>query len=145
MKRRGLQLGPRHRRILYTVSSILLITGVSWAWMHRLDEAGELTEAWRRLKPLLLEVHGLIAVGFVLLVGTLLPGHVRRAWHARKNRANGAFFLTVVTLLTLSGYALYYMSSEAGRAATSRFHLWLGLAAPALLIWHVRLGRRSVR
>ena len=145
MKRRGLQLSPRHRRTLYIVSLVLFVSGAAWAWVHRLDEAGRAGDTWRDLKPWLLKVHGFAAMGFVLLLGTLLAGHVRRAWHARKNRANGAFFLTAVGLLTLSGYALYYLGDETWRNATSQFHLWLGFAAPVLLVWHIRSGRRAVR
>jgi uncharacterized membrane protein len=48
-------------------------------------------------------------------------------------------------LLMLSGYALYYLSDENWRARVSNFHLWLGVAAPALLIVHIWLGRRSIR
>jgi hypothetical protein len=80
---------------------------------------------------------------FVLLLGVLLVSHVRRAWHAHKNRKNGGFFLTSVGLLVVSGYMLYYAGSEGFRAALSGFHLWLGVAAPALLFWHVCSGRAA--
>ena len=145
MKRRGLQLSPRHRRMLYAVSLVLFASGAAWGWVHRLDEGGRAGETLRDFKPWLLKVHGFAAVGFVLLLGTLLPNHARRAWHARKNRANGAFFLTAVSLLTLSGYALYYLGDETWRNATSQFHLWLGLAAPVLLFWHIRAGRQATK
>jgi len=143
MKRRGLQLGRRHRWTLYAASLALLLSGAAWAWVHGLDDAGQAGDTLRRLKVWLLKAHGYAAVGFVLLLGTLLSGHVRRAWHARKNRANGAFFLTVISLLTISGYTLYYLGDEEWRSATSQFHLWLGLAAPVLLFWHIRSGRRA--
>ncbi len=145
MKRRRLQLTKGHRLTLYAFSLILLLSGAAWAWMHRLDEAGGTNDAWRNLKPWLLRIHGLGAPFFVLLVGTLLPGHVRRSWHASKNRANGAFFLTTIALLTLSGYALYYLGDEEWRRFTSQFHLWLGLGAPLLLLAHVLIGRRATR
>jgi hypothetical protein len=143
MKRRGLQLGRRHRWTLYGVSLAVFVSGAAWAWADRLQEAGSLT--WAGLKPGLLTVHGLSAVIFVLLLGSLLPGHVRRAWHARKNRLNGAWFLSAVTVLTVSGYALYYLGNEAWRNATAQLHLWLGFVAPGLLFWHIRSGRKATR
>lgn len=143
MKRRGLQLSRRHRWFLHTTSLVLLLTGVAWAWLHRLDEAGNLGDRWRSLKPALMTGHGLMAAGFVLLLGTLLPVHVRHAWHARRNRGNGAFFLTVVSVLTLSGYSLYYLGDETLRARCSDGHLWLGVVSPLLLFWHIWSGRRA--
>jgi hypothetical protein len=145
MKRRGLQLSRRHRATLFAVSAVLLITGALWARLHQLDENAPASEGLRRVNRWLMEMHGLTAVGFVLLLGTLLPGHVRRAWRARKNRGNGAFFLTAVASLTISGYALYYLGDENWRRAASWFHLWLGVAAPLLLFWHIRSGRQITR
>ena len=143
MKRRRLQLSRRHRRTLYAVSIALFLSGVVWAVIHRLDEAGRAGEGLRQWKTGLLQFHGLAAVGFVLLLGTLLPGHIRRAWHAKKNRGNGAFFLTTISVLIVTGYALYYLGNEAWREGFGNAHLWLGVAAPALLVWHVLSGRRA--
>ena len=143
MKRRAFQISPRHRRILHAVSLVLFVSGAAWACVHRLDEQGNAGDALRTFKPWLMKVHGFAAVGFVLLLGTLLPTHVRRAWHARKNRANGAFFLGAMSLLTIFGYALYYLSDETWRNTFSQFHLWLGLSSPLLLFWHIRSGRRA--
>jgi hypothetical protein len=143
MKRRAFQISPRHRGILYVVSLVLLFSGAAWAWVHGLDEQGSAGVTLRNLKPWLMKAHGFAAVGFVLVLGTLLPTHIRRSWHARKNRSHGAFFLGAVSLLSLSGYALYYLGDETWRDAASQFHLWLGLSSPILLVWHIRSGRRA--
>ena len=138
-------MSRRQRLTLYAASLALFLSGISWAWIHHLDEAGRAGDELVRMKSWLIAIHGLSAMIFVLLLGTLLVGHVRRAWHAHKNRANGVFFLGLIALLTLSGYALYYLGDEHVRASVSNFHLWLGVAAPALLIWHIWLGRRATR
>lgn len=143
MKRRGLKLSRRHRLTLYAASLLLFVSGAAWAWANHLDETARASEAVRQFKPSLLKIHGFSAMTFVLLLGTLLPGHVRRAWHARKNRNNGAFFLASIGLLTLSGYALYYIGGEDLRNGVSQFHLWLGLVGPVLLFWHIRTGRKA--
>lgn len=143
MKRRGLQLNRRHRLTVYSASLLLLVSGAAWACADQLDESAQAGETVRQWKPWLLKIHGFSAMAFVLLLGTLLTGHVRRSWHARKNRANGAFFLGAVSVLTISGYALYYLGDETWRNATSQFHLWLGLSSPILLYWHIRSGRRA--
>lgn len=143
MKRRRLQLSRRHRRTLYTVSLALFLSGLAWIVMRRLDEAGRAGDELRHWKTVALQLHGLVGAGFVLLLGTLLPGHTRRAWHAKKNRANGAFFLTAVSVLIVTGYLLYYVGDETWRERLSDTHLWLGLAAPVLLGWHIFSGRRA--
>lgn len=143
MKRRGLQLSVRHRWILYGSCLALFVTGALWAWLHYMDVTGRLGDSWRSLNPWLMKIHGFAAVGFVLVLGTLLPVHVRHSWHAHKNRSNGAFFLGCMVLLILSGYALYYLGDEGSREKTSGFHLWLGMASPCLLILHIWFGRRA--
>ena len=142
MKRRGLQLSRRHRWSLYAVVLVLFLSGVIWIVLHQLDEAGNSQGLWRELKPSLMTVHGLVAAGFVLLFGTLLPVHVRHSWHARRNRANGVFFLSIVSTLTLTGYLLYYLGNERLRAWCSNVHLWLGAVIPLLLVLHIGSGRR---
>jgi len=131
--------------VLYGASVLLFLSGAAWAWANHLDETAPAMESVRQFKPWLLKIHGFSAMGFVLLLGTLVPGHIRRGWNADKNRTNGAFFLAVVGLLALSGYMLYYLGSETWRNATSQCHLWLGLAAPALLLWHIRTGRAATK
>lgn len=143
MRRRGLQLSVRHRALLYTVCLLLFASGASWAWAQRLDYLGEASDALRDWKPFFLKVHGYSAAGFVLLLGGIISGHVRRAWHAQKNRLNGGFFLTTVSILTITGYMLYYVSGETLREVASKIHLWLGLASPVLLGWHIWAGQRS--
>lgn len=143
MKRRRFQLSDWQRRAFYGLSLALLFSGAAWAWLQHNADSGQAGDAWRDLKPSLLMVHGVAAPCFVLLLGSLLPGHVRRAWHARKNRANGGLFLGSVALLTISGFALYYLGDETWRDAVSKFHLWLGLGAPFLLGSHILQGRRA--
>lgn len=82
-------------------------------------------------------------MGTLLLVGTLLPTHVRFAWHARRNRANGIALIVYLGFLIASGYGLYYFGDERLRAWTSWSHLWVGIALPAMLFFHIWTGRRS--
>ena len=143
-KRRGLQFRRLHRLSLGAIGLALFFSGIGFAWIQHLDEAGRASDTLLQIKTKLIAVHGFSAMFFVLWLGTLLVGHVSQAWKARKNRMNGAFFLAAVGLLTLSGYALYYLSNESLRAAADQFHLWLGVAAPLLLLWHIWCGRKAV-
>ena len=62
-----------------------------------------------------MKIHGAAAMAILVIVGTLLTGHVRFAWRARRNRGNGSLFLGVFGILTITGYGLYYAGGESLR------------------------------
>ena len=88
-----------------------------------------------------MRVHGISAAAFLIGFGTVLPGHVRRAWSAARNRVTGVIFFSVMLTLTVTGYLLYYVGDEAIRAAMSLVHWVVGLALPLLAVLHVWRGR----
>ena len=96
------------------------------------------------LKPWMLKLHGAAAMAFLVALGILIPTHLKRAWQARRNRAYGGFFVTVIALLVLTGYGLYYFGDDRWRSAASWIHLILGFTAPALLGLHIWQGRRAM-
>lgn len=144
MKRRGIQLSPRHKRWFYSVTITLFLSGAAWVlfgWLAEQDEAH--AELIRSLKQWMLKLHGAAAMAFLVALGILIPAHIKRAWRVRRNRTNGVFFVTVMALLVATGYGLYYFGDERWRSAASWIHLILGFAAPALLAWHIWQGRRD--
>jgi hypothetical protein len=145
MKRRGIQLSPRHKRWFYAVSVTLFLSGVAWVWLGWLAERNEgRAELLRSLKPWLLKLHGAAAMAFLLALGILIPTHLKRAWRAQRNQVNGGFFVTVMALLVVTGYGLYYFGDDRWRSAASWIHLLLGFGAPALLGLHIWQGRRDL-
>jgi hypothetical protein len=94
-------------------------------------------------------------MAFLVVLGTILPGHVTRAWSFRKSRAQsvrrnvvtGILMLSLVAALALTGYALYYSGSEDLRPYISTGHWIMGLAAVAGFYQHrrARLQRGSQR
>lgn len=144
MKRRGIQLSPRHKRWFYTVSMTLFLSGAVWVLFGWLAERNETrVDFFRMLKPWMLKLHGAAAMAFLVAIGILIPTHLKRAWRARRNRINGTFIVTLLALLILTGYGLYYFGDDHWRSAASWIHLILGFAAPILLAWHIWHGRRD--
>jgi len=142
MRPDSIRLSQRHKLAFYSVLGVVFATGVIWAWLHYFvrteDEFGASpTKAW------ILTVHGLFAAISLLLIGSLLPLHVKYAWRAHRNRANGIFFISMVTILIGTGYGLYYVGNERLRSITSWTHLAVGLVLPFLLILHIWRGRLS--
>jgi hypothetical protein len=129
------------RPILYAVLALIFLSGVAWAyWNYLAASPGEFemsAKAWA------MKIHGAAAMAVLVLVGMLLNEHVRLAWRARRNRANGSVFLSAFAFLTISGYGLYYASGERLRAWTSWIHLVMGLVLPILLLIHIFLGKRT--
>jgi hypothetical protein len=142
MRPDSIRLSQRHKVAFYTVLGVVFASGVIWVWLHYFartenDFGASPTQTW------VLTIHGLFAAASLLLIGSLLPLHVKYAWRARRNRSNGIFFISIVALLILSGYALYYIGNERLRAWTSWIHLIAGLVFPILLVLHIWRGRAS--
>ncbi len=118
-------------------------TGIAWAWLHyfgaRADEFAPRSAA----EPWMMKLHGAGAMVILVILGTLLPSHIRFAWHARRNRPNGIALILFFVFLIVSGYGLYYFGNERLRSWTSWSHLAVGLALPAMIILHIWSGRRS--
>jgi hypothetical protein len=136
-------LGRRHKRWLYLCSVLLFATGAGWLVAHYAIRSSELiaeglphpSESW------LMRLHGAATLGFLIVFGALLPEHVLYGWRHRLNRWSGVSVIVGVALLTLSGYGLYYASSDWVRQWISLLHWSIGLLATALLIWHIVHGR----
>ena len=144
MRRNSAKLSRRHQSWLYTILVLLYGSGVLWACLHYfVRTAGDLGELPHPAEPWSLKLHGAAAMVFLVILGTLLPGHVRFAWHARRNRPNGIFLLTLLGFLVLTGYGLYYLGGETTRSWTSWSHLVVGLVLPVILVLHIWVGRRS--
>jgi cation transport ATPase len=138
-----IRLKRLQRYFLYAVLALLFLSGVAWTyWTYLAASPGDFettAKAWG------MKIHGAAAMAVLVLIGMLINGHVRFAWRARRNRANGAVFLSVLAVLTVTGYGLYYAGGEMLRAWTSWIHLGIGLALPILLLVHIFLGRRTRR
>jgi magnesium-transporting ATPase (P-type) len=141
MRPDSVRLKRFHRYLLYFVLALLFLSGIGWAWFNYF---ATLPNKWQSSsKSFAMKIHGAAAMAILVLIGTLLNGHVRYAWRAKRNRINGAFFIAVFAVLTLTGYGLYYAGGETLRAWTSWIHLWTGLVFPIFLIVHVLLGKKT--
>jgi MFS family permease len=136
-----IRLRRLQRYFLYAVLVLVFFSGVAWAyWNYLVASPGDFemsAKAWA------MKIHGAAAMAVLVVVGMLLNEHVRLAWRARRNRANGSIFLSAFAFLTITGYGLYYAGGERLRAWTSWVHLAIGLVLPILLLIHVLLGRRT--
>jgi hypothetical protein len=139
-----MRLSKRHERWVYIICGLLFISGLGWLFAHYfLAVAGEFGEAHHPSEPWWLRLHGAAAMGFLMVLGSLLQAHISRAWHLRKNLASGLFMLGLVMLLVLTGYGLYYVADEQSHPWISTLHWTIGIAAIAGLVLHVKLGKNN--
>lgn len=89
----------------------------------------------------MLVAHGVSSAFALLAFGAILPGHLRAAWIAKRNRASGITMIAVMSALMLSGLLLYYGSEEMRDGAVLT-HWMVGFVAFAAFALHLVLGRQ---
>ncbi|WP_159732807.1 hypothetical protein [Methylosinus sp. Ce-a6] len=132
-----MRLGKWHQAITYAALIVVAASGVSWFALHDFleEEPGNLQRA-------LLTVHGVSAFVTLMVVGSVLPLHVRAFWLGKRNIATGASLLLVMTLLIVTALFLYY-GGEDSRTLARWTHIGVGLLVFGLLPLHVVLGRKA--
>ncbi len=140
------RLSPTHERSVYATFAALVVTGCGWLLYHYvLSETGEFGPLPHPQEGLWLALHGAAGMIALVLFGSLLTTHMRRAWTIGRGRASGGTLAGVFVLLTVTGYGLYYAGGESLRAWISALHWAVGLAIPLLLAAHVYTHRTKLR
>jgi len=137
------RLSRRHELWVYATAGAVAFTGCGWLICHFLLRAPGV--APHPLEVWWLRLHGAALLGFLIVLGTVLPAHALYGWRHRLNRATGASVLALAAILTLSGYGLYYLVDDEWRSWSGTLHWVVGLLAIALFPLHVLLGRRASR
>ena len=142
----SLRLERWQRRALYASVAALAASGLLWLaahfWWRPVTQFGEGVSP---LEPWSMKLHGAATLLFLFLLGTMLNTHIRRALRGRRNLMSGWVVIGLISLLTLSGYGLYYLAGESARPIWSNLHWLVGIGFAAGLVLHIMLGRRIVR
>ena len=140
----SIRLSPRHERWVLGVSLALLLSGVLWLVFHFFFAVpGDFGESRHPLEAWWLRLHGAAAMASLVVLGTVLPVHVDRAWQQRRNYHTGIVLLCTAAALVVSGYALYYAGSETLRPWISIVHWVIGLAGLPAILLHVYVGKQA--
>lgn len=126
----SIRFSPRMNRWFYTVFGVLFLSGALW-----LIEPG----SW------LLKIHGATAMASLVILGVMIPSHMRRGWDQRRNRVTAVVITSFCALLIVSGYGLYYWGGEESRAVISSVHSIAGCLLPVILVTHIVTGRKQKR
>ncbi len=141
-----IRLGFWHQTSVYSATALLVVSGAVWLVLHFfMVTQGEFGDTHHPLETWMLKLHGAAAMAGLIIYGSLLPLHIRRAWAVRRNIFLGIGLVVFMLLLTITGYLLYYAGGEDSRPVISAVHWIFGVVVPALLTWHVISGKRRSR
>lgn len=135
-----MRLKSTFRYWTYAVFSVLLVTGAAWLVA---DWQKDSSDTWQQAAANLLMIHGGAAMLALMALGALIPLHLLRAWHARKNLVSGITIASINAVLIVTAFGLYYLGSEAVRPWMSWIHIAGGFLLALLLPLHIVLGRRA--
>ncbi len=124
--------------------AVLFLTGAGWLVADRQKDISA-DDIWQQTVAYLLMVHGGAAMITLLLLGALIPVHLRRGWRARRNRVSGSAMAAFNAVLILTAFGLYYLGSETVRPWMSWIHIAAGFSLSLLFPLHIFWGRRELR
>ena len=133
----SIRLPAAQRWATYTVLAVVGLSGLAWSLLHDVLQWG-----WMLSERRLLIAHGVAAAIALVVIGALLPLHIRLAFHVKRNLKSGVAALSLMTFLGLTGLLLYY-TGEDWRDGVKWSHLVVGTIACLAIPAHVWLGRRQ--
>jgi len=135
-----------HKRMIYLTISLLWFSGALWFyWQISGQSANDFGSGTHPGQAMIMRIHGAIAMAFLVLIGTLLPLHMRPGWRQGDHRVSGGSVFGTCLLLILTGWGLYYIGDETLRHSISLAHTYVGLALPLVITAHVMLARSRIK
>lgn len=129
---------PTGKRLaIYWVMGTLWFSGCAWLVLDRFFQSrgpfGLTPHPW---EPAILLVHGIIAILSMYLLGWVTARHVLETWPSRLRRVSGGTLAALFVLLTVSGFALFFVSNDRWLHLAAIAHDTLGLGITVLAIQH---------
>ncbi len=128
---------------VYTVCLGVWLSGAVWLVLHYFfTQQGDFGIAHHPMEHWSLVAHGAFAFSSLWMIGFLWGTHFSQRWRLRRNRKTGGLLFSVMCLLIVTGYLLYYLSSDELRASTAVIHWIIGLGMPLTFLGHWLVRRQ---
>jgi hypothetical protein len=128
---------PRWQRLaLYVIGSGVAASGLVWFGLQQRPDSEDIFSAWLPIERTTGVIHGATSLAMLIVIGSMLPVHVRSGWRSKVNFISGTSLLTALSILSLSGAALYYVANEQLRLATTWIHEIVGAASVVVCLLH---------
>lgn len=129
------KLSVFHRYGAYSVIILCSITGLAYLIGQELNVLHE----WFANRNVLI-THGITAFLILIVIGSVLPAHIKVSWRAQRNRLTGLLMGAVMLALSISALFLYY-GSEESRDYALWMHWLIGISVFIVFPLHVVIGR----
>jgi hypothetical protein len=140
---RVVRIAKRRRAALYVVAAGIWSTGALWLTLHYFFQRhAQFGTQANPAEPWALKLHGAFGFAALWVFGLLWGVHIVNGWTSGRRRWSGALLFGLIAVLGLTGYLLYYAGGDDLREAVSTLHWVVGLAAPALFVWHRNVSLR---
>jgi hypothetical protein len=134
----------RYELWLCATGALLWLSGIGYLTSHyMIARVRGFADALHPSEIWWLRLHGAALLGFLVAFGAMIPTHMRATWRGRVNRGSGLSMVSLVVILVVTGYGLYYAADENIRPWISAAHWAIGLAAAAAILLHRALGQRA--
>jgi len=135
---------PKAQRLtVYLIAGALWFSGCLWLCLDQFfSEPGQFGTTPNFLEPPLLLLHGVLSLFGLYLFGYISAHHVVRWWRAGLRRLSGGSLAAILAVLTLSGFALFFISDDQWQHLLVDTHDVLGIAITAFALQHWLFRRR---
>ncbi len=137
------RMPARSRLAVYLILGALWLSGCAWLLLDEFFQStgpfGVTPHPW---EGAVLTLHGIVALVSTYLFGWLTARHLLARWPARTRRLSGAVLAGFFMMLTLSGFALFFVSDDRWQHLAAVAHDALGLGVLVFAIQHWFFARR---
>lgn len=141
---------PAHHRMptlqraaIYLILGALWLSGCLWLCLDqffaRRGQFGMTPHPWQHS---ILLLHGVIAILSMYLLGWVTARHILHWWPRRLRRLSGGTLAAFLVLLSVSGFALFFVSDDRWQHIAALTHDALGLGVTVSGIQHWFFARR---
>jgi hypothetical protein len=127
----------RQRWWTYSLVGLLWLSGALWLLLDQFfARRGEFGITPHPFQAPLLLVHGVLAILSMYLFGWIAARHVSRWWRTRQRRLSGSALTATLTVLGLSGFALFFLVGDTSQHFAALLHDAAGLASVLFIVQH---------
>ena len=131
------RMSRAQRLSIYLSVGALWLSGCVWLCLDQFfARRGQFGATPHPLEPPVLLLHGVTAILSMYLFGWITARHVLRWWPGGLRRLSGGALAAFLAVLTVSGFALFFLTDDESQHIAVVIHEALGLGVTVFAIQH---------